>query len=283
MCSAPMSKRSTCRPDDAQHRRSRPPDGARRAHLDGAHRGLPRPHRGRRSQDRELRHPHRRSRTPRGQAGRQGDEPGAQSRPAARHPDRAEGHLRDRRRADDRPFASARRLCARDRRRDRAPPESGRRGHPGQARHPRIRQRRDDARPAVPGGAQSLEHRLPARRLVERLGRGGCRRALHGRHGLRHRRLDPQSGGLLRHRRHQADLRPGQPLRHLPPVVQLRHGGPARLDGRGQRADARRAGGLRSQRPGLGQGAQGRLRRRRRSVRSRACASRWRAPGTRAA
>ena len=39
--------------------------------------------------------------------------------------------------------------------------------------------------------------------------------ALHGRDGLRHRRLDPQSRGLLRHRRHQADLRAGQPLRHL--------------------------------------------------------------------
>ena len=86
----------------------------------------------------------------------------------------------------------------------------------GKLAHPRIRQRRDDARPALPGGAQSLEHRLPARRLVERLGRGRGRRALHGRHGLRHRRLDPQSGGLLRHRRHQADLRAGQPLRHLP-------------------------------------------------------------------
>ena len=47
----------------------------------------------------------------------------------------------------------------------------------------------------------------------------------------------------------------------FPLVLQLRHGGPARLDGRGQRADARRAGGPRSQRPGLGQGAQGRLRR----------------------
>ena len=112
-----------------------------------------------------------------------------------------------------------------------------------------------------PAGAQSLEHRVPARRLVERLGRGRRGRALHGRHGLRHRRLDPQSGRLLRHRRHQADLRPGQPLRHLPAVLQPRHGGPAGLDGRGLRADARRAGRPRSQRPGLGQGTEGRLRR----------------------
>ena len=118
---------------------------------------------------------------------------GLRSRPPARHSDRAEGHLRDRGRADDRPFAPARRLRARGRRRDRAAPEGGRRRHPGQARDPRIRQRRDDAGPALPAGAQSLEHRLPARRLVERLGRRRGRRALHGRHGLRHRRLDPQS------------------------------------------------------------------------------------------
>ena len=29
-----------------------------------------------------------------------------------------------------------------------------------------------------------------------------------GRHRLRHRRLDPRAGGAVRHRRHQADLRP---------------------------------------------------------------------------
>ena len=51
--------------------------------------------------------------------------------------------------------------------------KDARRRHPGQARHARVRQRRDDAGPAVPGRAQSLEHRVPARRLVERL---GCRR-----------------------------------------------------------------------------------------------------------
>ena len=162
---------------------------------------------------------------------------------------------------DDRPFASQEGLCAGDRRRDGAAPERWRRRHPGQARHARVRQRRDDAGPAVPGRAQSLEHRVPARRLVERLGRGGRGPALHGCDGLRHRRLDPQPGRLLRHRRHQADLRAGQPLRHLPAQLQLRHGGPARLDDRRLRADARRAGGLRPQRPGLGQDSESRLRR----------------------
>ena len=71
--------------------------------------------------------------------------------PDARHPGRAQGHLRDRRHQDDRPFASQEGLRAGDRRRDGAAPEGCGRGHPGQARHARIRQRRDDARSAVPG------------------------------------------------------------------------------------------------------------------------------------
>ena len=183
---------------------------------------------------------------------------------------------------DDRPFASQEGLCAGDRRRDGAAPERWRRRHPGQARHARVRQRRDDAGPAVPGRAQSLEHRVPARRLVERLGCGGRGPALHGRDGLRHRRLDPQSGRLLRHRRHQADLRAGQPLRHLPAQLQLRHGRAARLDDGRLRADARCAGGLRPQRPGLGARRRRSITARRPIGRSRACASRWRAAGTKA-
>ena len=53
-----------------------------------------------------------------------------------------------------------------------------------------------------------------AGRLVGRLGRGG--RGLHGagRHRHRHRRLDPPAGGVLRHRRHEADLRPLLALGH---------------------------------------------------------------------
>ena len=52
-----------------------------------------------------------------------------------------------------------------------------------------------------------------AGRLVGRLGRGRRGRPGPPGAGHRHRRLDPAAGGLLRRRRAQADLRPGQPLR----------------------------------------------------------------------
>src|SRR5258707_1205529 len=80
-------------------------------------------------------------------------------------------------------------------------------------------------------------------------GRGGA--PLQGRVGLRHRRLDPKSRGLLRPRRHQADLRAGQPFRHLSAELQPRHRRAARLDDGGLRANARRAGRARCQRPSL--------------------------------
>ena len=227
-----------------------------------AHRGVPETHRGRGSQDRELHHRHRRSGAQRGTPGRHGDEGRPAPRTDARHPGRAEGHLRDRGHDDDRPFAS---------RKDYVPAidaETVRRlkdagavilGKLGTHEFANGAMTPDQPFPAVrnpwntdyqPGGSSSGS------------GAAVAAAALHGRDGLRHRRLDPQSGGLLRHRRHQADLRAGQPLRHLPAHLQLRHRGPARLDDRRLRADARRAGGLRSQRPGLGQGGEGRLRRR---------------------
>ena len=89
-----------------------------------AHRGFPEAHRGRGSQDCELTSPSRPIwRAERGTPGRHGMT-GPAPRTAARHPDRAEGHLRDRRRHDDRPLAPREGLCAGDRRRDRAAPES---------------------------------------------------------------------------------------------------------------------------------------------------------------
>ena len=81
-------------------------------------------HRSRRSQDRELHHRHRRA--ARASPPEQADmemKGRASPRPPARHPDRAQGHLRDRRRQDDRPFASQDGLRAGDRRRDGAAPE----------------------------------------------------------------------------------------------------------------------------------------------------------------
>ena len=91
--------------------------------------------------------------------------------------------------------------------------EVGRRGHrdAGQAGDARVRLRRPVLRPAMAAGAQSLEHGALHGRLVFGHGRGRRRRPHPGRHRLRHRRLDPRTGGALRHRRDQADLRPIEP------------------------------------------------------------------------
>ena len=78
------------------------------------------------------------------------------------------------------------------------------------------------------------------RRLVRR-GRGG-----HGlrRHGQRHRRLDPPAGGMHRHRRHQADVRPPQQVRR--PAARLVPGPRRPADPHGAR---RRAGAAGAGRP----------------------------------
>ena len=52
--------------------------------------------------------------------------------------------------------------------------------------------------------------------------------------GHRHRRLDPRPGRGLRHRRVEADLRPGQPARRHPELFQPRPCRPAGLDDRGR-------------------------------------------------
>ena len=52
---------------------------------------------------------------------------------------------------------------------------------------------------------------------------------------LRHRRLDPRPRRAVRHRRAEADLRPGKPLWRLCELVQLRPRRPNDLDGRGLR------------------------------------------------
>ncbi len=95
---------------------------------------------------------------------------------------------------------------------DRQPVEGGRHdGRQDQSRRIRhglvehdqpFRRRRESVE------AQGRQPQARARRLVGRLGGGG--RGLHGagqhRHG--HRRLDPPARVVLRHRRHEADLRP---------------------------------------------------------------------------
>ena len=89
----------------------------------------------------------------------------------------------------------------------------------------------------------------------------------------RHRRQRAQSRELLRHRRAEADLRPGVAARRLPAVL---HARPHRADdphGRGQRADARGDRRPRSARSRQRRRAGRPLSRRARSRRARACAS----------
>ena len=51
--------------------------------------------------------------------------------------------------------------------------------------------------------------------------------------GVRHRRLDPRPGGLLRHRRAEAQLRPGEPPRRVPAELHARPLRPADPQRRG--------------------------------------------------
>ena len=70
--------------------------------------------------------------------------------------------------------------------------------------------------------------------------------------GSGHRRLDPAAGRVLRHRRPQADARPGVAPRRYPAGAQPGHRGPDGLDGGGLRHPAGCARGPRSRRSGLG-------------------------------
>jgi hypothetical protein len=67
---------------------------------------------------------------------------------------------------------------------------------------------------AFGAGEKSVGCAGRAGRLLGRLGRRDRRAPGAGRHRHRHRRLDPPAGGVLRHHRHQADLRPRVALRH---------------------------------------------------------------------
>ncbi len=95
----------------------------------------------------------------------------------------------------------------------------------GQTRHLGIRARRAELGPAVAAGAQPVEPRLSAGRLVERRRGGGRGGICPGCCRHRYRRLDPRAGGGLRHRRAQADLWQGQPARRLSEHL---HDGPLR-------------------------------------------------------
>ena len=91
-----------------------------------------------------------------------------------------------------------------------------------------------------PPARNPVEHRPSSRRLVVGLGLGRRRRPVPDGAGHRHRRQRAQSRELLRHRRAEADLRPGVAPRRLSAVL---HARPYRADDahrRGQRADAAR-------------------------------------------
>jgi aspartyl-tRNA(Asn)/glutamyl-tRNA(Gln) amidotransferase subunit A len=88
-----------------------------------------------------------------------------------------------------------------------------------------------------------------------------------GRHGQRHRRLDPRAGGAVRHRGHQADLRHVLAHGHPAAGADARPRGPDGLDERGLRHPARSHGRPRSGRPGQRRAAGAALRPRRRVAR----------------
>src|SRR5438445_159027 len=101
---------------------------------------------------------------------------------------------------------------------------------------------------------------------IERLGRGGGRRARRRRDRQRHRRLDPAARGLLRRGRAQADVRPREPGRGDAAVVD---DGPHRAaggDGDGRRAAVRGDGRTRRRGSDLEPAAGGRRRRRARGA-----------------
>ena len=129
----------------------------------------------------------------------------------------------------------------RDRRR---PASRGRRADRGQGEPGRVRHGLLDRALGLRTGAASARSRPGARRIVRRIGGAGRGRRGAGRARLRDRRLGPPAGELLRRRRREAELRPGEPLR--PRGVRLL----ARLHlGLRPHGGRRRAGAERHERP----------------------------------
>ncbi len=112
------------------------------------------------------------------------------------------------------------------------------------------------ARPTLPAtsdrrsilGLNLAPRRRGSRRQLRRLGRGGRGGTVPGRHWHRYRRLDPPAGFALRHRRHEADLRPLLALWHRRVRELARSGRAADPDGQGLRAAAAADGRLRPER-----------------------------------
>ena len=120
-----------------------------------------------------------------------------------------------------------------------------------------------------PWRRRGADDKAGARRFLRRLGGGGGGASVRRRHRHRYRRLDPPAGGVLRHRRIKADLRPLLALGHRRVRLVARSGravrahrarlrDPAALDGRARSEgyDLRRSAGarLRESRRRFGQG-----------------------------
>ena len=144
------------------------------------------------------------------------DRPGPRARHAATaagHPDRAQGSRVRGGRPVHRGLAHPRGLPGAVRRAHHRAAARGRRGHPGQDQHGRVRDGLVDRAFGLRPDRQPVGARPRPGRQQRRLGSRRRRVPRAGRDRHRHRRLDPPARGAVRDRRHEADLRPGQPLR----------------------------------------------------------------------
>ena len=176
------------------------------------HGGAARAHREARSDAARVRHGHRRPRAGRREGGRGRARPRRRAA-AARHPRRLQGHLLHARHPDHGRLGAARRLGARRGRDVRHALQEAGAVMLGKLITHEFAFGIQSPGPSLPARAQPVEPRPHPRRLQQRLRRGARGRAVRRRARLRHGRLDPRAGRVLRHRRAQADLRPLQPRR----------------------------------------------------------------------
>ena len=168
-----------------------------------------------------LHHRHRRPR-PRGRPPRRRRDRGRQpARPAPRCPGRGQGPVRHRRHPDYQRLDDPRREYPRRRRHHHGSAEGSRRCAAGQAQHERVRQRRR-LPPSLRSAPQPVGHQPQPRHLQQRFGSGDRRVPVRHLAGRGHWGQHPGARGLLRPRRHPADLGPRQPAWRI--RSQLVHG-----------------------------------------------------------
>ena len=160
-------------------------------------------------------------------------------KPAGRRPGRGQGRVHHHRHADHLRLAHPGGLAPAVRRHDHAAAQAGRRDHPGQDQHGRVRHGLVHRELRVRPQPQPVGPGQDPGRLVRRVRRRG--RGLRGAagHRHRHRRLDPPARRGLRHRRHQAHLRRLLPVRRGGVREQPGHARAVRADRAGRRAAAR--------------------------------------------